>query len=122
MLLVVFLNLFASLFISKFLPQKIKSILLFCIQFLSGLPSICFGLFGAFVFVDLFLELGIQQPHSMMTVILVLTIMVLPTTIILSVNAFDGVSKKYELSAYALGVNKVTVAFKIVKKICSKSL
>ena len=122
MILVAFLNVFTSLFISKFVTKKLKKFLIFFAQFFSGIPSICFGTFGAYVFVDLFRKTGIAYPHSMMTVILVLTIMILPTTIVLSVNAFDNVSKKYELSAYALGINKVTISFKIIKKICSKTL
>lgn len=95
---------------------------MFFIQFFAGVPTILFGVFGAFVFVNLFQELGVQQPQSMFMAILILTIMILPTTIVLTVNLLDNVPREYELSAYALGINRVVVAFTIVRKFCAKAI
>lgn len=122
MILVVIINLFASVCISKFLGRSLKKVVLFFVQFFAGVPTILFGIFGAFVFVSLFRDLGVAQPQSMLTAILILTIMILPTTIALTVNLLDNVPKEYEMSAYALGISRVTVAFTIVRKICSKAI
>ena len=119
---VVILNLFASVLISKFLPNRLKKIILFFVQFFAGVPTVLFGVFGAFVFVNLFRQMGVENPQNMLMAILILTIMILPTTITLTVNLLDNVPKEYELSAYALGINRVTVAFTIVRKICAKAI
>lgn len=58
----------------------------------------------------------------MMVVILVLTLMVLPTTVVLTVNVLDSVSQVHEFSAYALGVDKVTTAFQVVRKFFNRKI
>lgn len=122
MFLVIFLTIFVGIFISKFLPLKIKAVVMFFINLLSGVPSVCFGMFGAFIIVPLFHNLGAENPQSMLTAILVLTLMVLPTTLVLTINLFDNVSENYEFAAYALGLSKITVAFKIVKTLTKKGV
>ena len=120
--LVVFLNLFVSITISKFLPSKVKNFVLFFVQFFSGVPSIVFGVFGAFVFTNFLQKLGVIQPQGMLMAVLILVIMILPTTVALTVNILDNVPRQYELSAYALGIDKVTVTFTIIKRICTKAI
>lgn len=122
MFLVIILNLFTSVLISKFLPIRIKKVVLFFVQFFAGIPTILFGVFGAFVFANLFADLGVAQSKNMLMAILILTIMILPTTIALTVNLLENVPKEYELSAYALGVNRVTVAFNVAYKICANAV
>ena len=122
MILVVVFNIFMAVFISKFLPYRIKRAVLFFFQVLSGVPSVLFGMFGAFVLIDLFQQIGIKETKSMMAVILVLTIMVLPTTIVLTVNILDNVPSEYEFASYALGVNKVETIFEIVRKFFSRKI
>ena len=121
-ILVVIFTIFMAVFICKFLPRQLKAAVLFMLQVLSGLPSVVFGMFGAFVFVKTFQSLGIEHAKSMMVVILVLTLMVLPTTVVLTVNILDSVSQEHEFSAYALGVDKVTTAFQVVSKFCKRKI
>lgn len=95
---------------------------MFFFQVLSGVPSVLFGMFGTFVLVKAFQKIGIDHAKSMMTVIIVLTIMVLPTTIVLTINVLDSVSHKYEYASYALGVDKVTTIFQIVRKFFNRKI
>ncbi len=120
--LVVIFTIFSAVFISKFIPNKLKEGIMFFFQVLSGVPSVLFGMFGTYVLVTTFEKLGIDHAKSMITVIIVLTIMVLPTTIILTINILDSVSQKYEFASYALGVDKVTTIFQIVRKFFNRKI
>ncbi|URM52780.1 PstC family ABC transporter permease [Mycoplasma sp. SG1] len=96
-----------SLFIYDYCSKPIKTILFSIIQFLSGIPSIVFGLLGLTILVPIF-------NLSLFTAGLVLAIMITPiisTFIIISLSAIPQV---YKDSAYALGASKIEVNYKIV--------
>lgn len=121
-ILIIKANLFVSIFISKFLNKKIKKIILFFLRVLAGIPSVLFAVFVLYSIGPLLKKIPNGDDLSMLSAIIVLTLMTLPTTIVLTVNLFDGVSKKYEISGLALGIKKITVIFDIVKKVCSKTI
>ncbi len=122
MVLVFFINKFTSIFISSFLSPKLRRKVTFFFQFLSGLPSILFGVFVSLVILEIFKKLGVQNPKSMIGAIIVLVFMILPTTLTLTINKLNTTSKKYEYSAYAIGLKKTNIIFDIVYKNSHKQI
>lgn len=98
---------------SKHLKQIVKSF----IEVLASIPSIIFGLFGMIVFVGLF-NLG----YSLISGVLTLTIMVLPTIISTSENAIKGVDNNLILASIGLGATKAETIFKVTLKMCKRGM
>ncbi len=76
---------------------------------LSGIPSICFGLFGMLLFVY-----GLKWEYSMLAGILTLAIMVLPTIIRTTQEALLAVPDSYREGSFGLGAGKLRTVFKII--------
>lgn len=119
-ILVFIVNFFSSIFISQFLPQWIKKHIIFVLKVFSGIPSIFFGVFGAFVLIHLFKSFGVEQPKNMLMAIIVLTLMILPTTLTLTIELLESIPTIYKTSGLALGLNRINVAFDIIYKSCSQ--
>ncbi|MGQ9787934.1 MAG: phosphate ABC transporter permease PstA [Candidatus Hadarchaeaceae archaeon] len=76
---------------------------------LNGVPSIVFGLFGLAFFVK-FLGFGI----SLLSASLTLSVMILPTVIITSVEAIRSVPNSFREASMALGATKWETILKVV--------
>ncbi len=78
-------------------------------EVLTGIPSIIYGLFG-FVFFGTFLGLG----YSILTGVLTLSIMILPTIIRTTQEALKTVPESYKEGALSLGSKKIYIIFTIL--------
>ncbi|MBN1697088.1 MAG: phosphate ABC transporter permease PstA [Spirochaetales bacterium] len=89
----------AALYLTEYSKQgKIVAILRFFTETLAGIPSIIFGLFGYIVFV-IVCKMGMGLLSGTLTI----TIMILPTIIRTSEEAFKAVPKSYREESLALG-------------------
>ena len=78
-------GLLTAVYIAELAPKKIEAILRPAVELLAGIPSVIFGVFGLGVIVPIIKDISPQQSgQSMLAVILVLTMMILPTIISLS--------------------------------------
>lgn len=108
-------GIFTALAISEFLPKKLASTLSTMVEILASIPSVLFGLFGIGVILPFVKNIsGEPQGNSLIAVILVLSIMIIPTIIALSVASLKSVDKNYKEASYGLGSNKIQTSFKIV--------
>jgi phosphate transport system permease protein len=109
-----------ALFIAKIAPKWLAEILRTIVEILSSIPSIVFGLFGAVVILDqvyLFTDsLGIQSRAglSVLSTILLLAMMIVPTITALSEVAIRSVDSSIEQGALALGATQTQKNFKVV--------
>ena len=76
---------------------------------LAGIPSIIFGLFGMLVFVD-----KLHFGFGLLSGCLTLTLMILPTIIRTSEEAFKSVPRSLREGSLALGATKLTTISKVV--------
>ena len=84
-------------------------------ELLAGIPSVLYGAFGLGVIVPLIREISPEvQGQSLLAVIIVLTIMVLPTIVSLSEAAIKAVPKSYREASLGLGASKMQTIFKVV--------
>ncbi|QHX35786.1 phosphate ABC transporter permease [Spiroplasma sp. TIUS-1] len=110
------LTIFSSLFISEYLNQKSKKVVITTIQLLAGIPSVVFGLFAIDFIGPIFVKMGASSSYNMMTASTTLAFMALPTMITLSINAIESVPESYRFASIGLGISKERTTHKIVLK------
>lgn len=109
-----------ALFIAKIAPKWLASMLRTTIEILASIPSIVFGLFGATIIINqvyLFSDgLGIQSTAglSVISTVILLAIMILPTITVVSEVAIRSVHPSIEQGALALGATETQKNFKVV--------
>lgn len=114
MLLGIPLGFFTAVYISKFAPKAIRNVLMGAVELLAGIPSVVYGLVGMLVIVPVIRTVfGLPDGASLLAAIIVLSIMVLPSIVKVSVNALDAVPREYEDASLALGANEVETAFRV---------
>lgn len=106
---------FCSVYLAKFAPVKIKKFVESTVDLLAGIPSVVFGFIGMLVLVPGIKEVfGVPDGSSLLAAILVLSVMILPSIIKVSIGAVETVPHDYELGSLALGANKVETVYKVV--------
>ena len=105
---------FTAVFLSKVASQKFKNIFLSGINLLAGIPSVVYGLVGMLVLVPFVRKtFDLSDGASLFSAIIVLSIMIYPSIVKVSVNALDAVPKEYEEASLALGATKIETYFRV---------
>jgi phosphate transport system permease protein len=99
----------AAIFISEFLPRRLRLIVKAAIELLAGIPSVVYGLLGILLLRDWIYEaLESYEPLSgdtLLTAGILLAVMILPTVVTLADDALRGVPSSQRLAARGLGLN-----------------
>lgn len=99
------LGVFTAIFTSEILASKYRFFIKSILELLAGIPSIIYGLIGiAFLsiwFQDLF---DLQSGRTLLTAGILLSVMILPTIITLTDDAFQNIPNKYRETAKGLGL------------------
>ncbi|PKK96511.1 MAG: phosphate ABC transporter permease subunit PstC [Tenericutes bacterium HGW-Tenericutes-3] len=109
-----------ALFIAKIAPKPLAKVLRTVIETLASIPSIVFGLFGAGVILKLVYDfsalIGYQSKggNSILSVVIVLSLMTIPTITTISEVAIRSVDKSIEQGSLALGASKTQTNFKVI--------
>ncbi len=104
----------ASVYIAKFAPKKLKTVMQSAVSLLAGIPSVVYGLVGMLVLVPGVRKIfNVPDGASLFAAIIVLAIMILPSIIKVSVTALEAVPKEYEDASLALGANEVETYFRV---------
>lgn len=109
-------SIFTALLLVRIVPKFLKSILQSAVDLLASIPSVIYGLFGTGVICPIVASLGIETfgGRSILSGVIVLAMMSIPTMTTLSTNAMEAVDKKLIQSSIALGASKAQTNFKIV--------
>lgn len=103
-----------AVYLAKIAPPKVKRVVETSVSLLAGIPSVVYGLVGMLVLVPAIRKIfDIPDGASLLAAIIVLSIMVLPSIIKVSVNALEAVPKEYEEASLALGATSVETYFKV---------
>lgn len=114
---------FCSVYLAKFAPVKIKKFVESTVDLLAGIPSVVFGFIGMLVLVPGIKEVfGVPDGSSLLAAILVLSVMILPSIIKVSIGAIEAVPHDYELGSLALGANKVETVYKVVVPVARRGI
>jgi phosphate transport system permease protein len=104
------LGLGTAIFLTEYTKESIfTKIIRFGVESLAGIPSIIYGLFGFIFFV---VKLGMGW--SLLSGVLTMTIMILPTIIRTSEEAIKSVPRNLRIVSYSLGATRWETVTKVV--------
>jgi phosphate transport system permease protein len=105
------LGILCAVFMARFCPAPLRSVMSPAVTLLAGIPSVVYGFFGLVVMVPVLRFLGAGNGKSMLTASLLLGIMILPTIISVSEAALRAVPPVYYEGALALGASHEEAVF-----------
>ena len=114
-----------AVFLAEVAPKKLASIVKPAVELLAGIPSVIYGLLGIMILNPLMykLELAIfrdSETHqftggaNLISAVIVLAIMILPTVINISESALKAVPAQYKSASLALGASHIQTIFKVM--------
>lgn len=103
-----------AVYLSKMAPAGVKRAVTGAVSLLAGIPSVVYGLVGMIVLVPGIRNLfGVPDGAGLLAAAAVLSVMVLPSIINVSVTALDAVPKDYEDASLALGATPAETYFRV---------
>jgi len=107
-------GLLTAVFLSKAAAPGVRNVVVTAVELLSGIPSVVFGLLGMQVLVPAVAKVfGKASGACLLSAIVVLSIMILPSIVSVSVTALNAVPPEYEQGSLALGATDTETWFKI---------
>ena len=105
------IGIFSAIYLVEYAKKgsKLVNVIRITTETLAGIPSIVFGLFGFLAFV-----IALGWNYSMISGVLTLTMMVLPTIIRTTEEALLAVPDSYREGSFGLGAGKLRTIFKII--------
>ena len=104
----------SAVFLAKVAPKKIKVFFVSGISLLAGIPSVFYGLVGMLVLVPFVRDIfNLSDGASLFSAIIVLSIMIYPSIVKISLDALDAVPMEYEEASLALGATKIETFFRV---------
>ncbi len=105
---------FTAVYLAKIAPAKVRAVIETAVSLLAGIPSVVYGLVGMLVLVPGIRTLfHVPDGASLLSAIIVLAIMILPSIIKVSLTALEAVPKEYEDASLALGATDIETYFKV---------
>ncbi len=103
-----------AVYLARLAPRGVKTVMQHAVSLLAGIPSVVYGLVGMMVLVPAIRSLfDLADGASLLAAILVLSVMILPSIIKVSVTALEAVPKEYEDASLALGATPVETCFRV---------
>lgn len=110
------IGLMCSVFLSKKSKGIVSGIMGSAVDLLAGIPSVVYGLVGM-IYVVPFVRETFDVPGNhganLLSAIIVLSVMILPSVISMSTTSIKAVPKEYEEASLALGANPTETIFKV---------
>ena len=109
------IGILTAVFIAEVAPKQVAKLISPAVELLAGIPSVLYGIFGLAVIVPSMQNIfNLPKGQSLFAVIIVLSIMMLPTIISVSETAIRAVPNAYKEGSLALGASKIETIFKVV--------
>lgn len=119
------LGLFTAIFLAEVAPKKLAAVVKPAVELLAGIPSVIYGLLGLMILNPLMYQwekalFRDSDTHqftggaNLISAVLVLAIMILPTVINISESALKAVSPQLKASSLALGASHIQTIFKVM--------
>lgn len=114
-----------AVFLAETAPKRLAAVVKPAVELLAGIPSVIYGLLGILILNPFMyqLEMAIfkdSKTHrftggaNLLSAVLVLAIMILPTVINISESAIRAVPAQYKESSLALGATHIQTIFKVI--------
>lgn len=103
-----------AVYLSKAANSRVKAVMQSAVSLLAGIPSVVYGLVGMLVLVPGVRKIfRVPDGASLLSAMVVLAVMILPSIIKVSVTALDAVPSEYEDASLALGATPVETWFRV---------
>jgi len=116
MILGVPLGLGCAVFLTEHAPRSVAAVLKPALELLAGIPSVVYGFIGMIFLVPFIRYFWGGTGFSMLAGAIVLSIMILPTIISISVDAISAVPRSYRDGSIALGATKWQTTHMVIIK------
>ncbi len=114
-----------AVFLAETAPKRLAGIVKPAVELLAGIPSVVYGLLGILILNPFIYKLEIaiyknDPAHqftggsNLISAVLVLAVMILPTVINISESALKAVPKHYKQASLALGATHIQTIFKVL--------
>lgn len=105
---------FTAVYLAKIASPKVKKVMSSAVSLLAGIPSVVYGLVGMLILVPAVRKIfQIPDGASLLSAIIVLSVMVLPSIIKVSLTALEAVPREYEEGSLALGATEIETYFRV---------
>ncbi|MGN1180934.1 MAG: phosphate ABC transporter permease subunit PstC [Suilimivivens sp.] len=119
------IGLLTAVFLAETAPKKLAAVVKPAVELLAGIPSVIYGLLGLMILNPLMykLELALfkgSDTHqftggaNLLSAVIVLAIMILPTVINISESALRAVPDSLKSASLALGASEIQTIFKVI--------
>lgn len=119
------IGLLTAVFLAETAPKKLAAVVKPAVELLAGIPSVIYGLLGLMILNPLMykLELALfkkSETHqftggaNLLSAVIVLAIMILPTVINISESAIRAVPASLKSASLALGASEIQTIFKVI--------
>jgi phosphate transport system permease protein len=109
------IGILTAVFLSELAPKWLYNIVKPCVELLAGIPSVVYGYFGMTIIVPFIRRVfPDSQGFSLLAVIVVLSVMVLPTIISISQSSLRAVPSSYKEGSLALGASHIETVFRAI--------
>lgn len=119
------IGILTAVFLAETAPRKLAALVKPAVELLAGIPSVVYGLLGLMILNPLMykLELAIfkgSDTHqftggaNLLSAVIVLAIMILPTVINISESAIRAVNPSLKSASLALGASHIQTIFKVI--------
>ena len=114
-----------AVFLAEVAPKRLAAVVKPAVELLAGIPSVIYGLLGIMILNPLMYKLEIflfkgSDTHqftggaNLISAVIVLAIMILPTVINISESAIRAVPVQYKSASLALGASHIQSIFKVI--------
>jgi len=110
----ILIGLFTAIFLAEIAPRRIAATVRPAIELLAGIPSVVFGFFGLMVIVPIIQKYLGGAGNSLLAVIIILSIMILPTVISMSETSIRAVPITTKEGSLALGASHIQTIFRVI--------
>ena len=118
-------GLLTAIFLAETAPKRLAGIVKPAVELLAGVPSVVYGLLGILILNPIIYKIEIAlfkaSPNhqytggsNLISAVLVLAIMILPTVINISESALRAVPNQYKQASLALGATHIQTIFKVL--------
>lgn len=109
------IGLLTAVFMSQVAPRGLVKIVRPAVELLAGIPSVVYGLIGMMIIVPTVGKIfNLASGATMLSAIIVLAIMILPTIISVSETSLDSVREELKEASLALGATPIQTIFKVI--------
>lgn len=116
------IGILTAVFMANYCPPRLYKVLKPSVSLMASIPSIVYGFFALQFLVPIIRDRVGGTGYSMLTAMLLLAIMILPTVIELSESALRAVPKSYYEGSIALGATQERSIFQVVMPAASSGI